>query len=76
MKVPKYIKEAIVKSAKYNEKANSEERIIYKWLEKNKLTEDTCDCPIHSMEDYFIDCCQLTNRPSEFISNLEDINWL
>ena len=74
MKVPKYIKQSIIKCANYNEKSNIEERKIYKWLTKNKLTEDTCgDNLLHSMDDPFIDWCQLSNFPERFIEKLENL---
>lgn len=53
MKVPKYIKNAILKCSYYNSKAKKYELQIYNWLDKNKLSDDTG----MSVTDSFIDWC-------------------
>lgn len=71
MEVPKYIKEAIYECAEFNKKANFSEKEIVKWMEKNKLTEETASTPERIMDDTFIDYCQMTNNPEKFIETLE-----
>jgi len=73
MKVPKKIQEAIMKCANYNDKAKNYEQIIVKWLEKNKLTYETCEDITKDMDDSFIDSCQLAYNPEGFIKKLEDL---
>ena len=57
MKVPKYIKNAILRCSYYNSKAKKYELQIYNWLDKNKLSDDTCDDYDMSVSDSFIDLC-------------------
>lgn len=73
MKVPKYIKEAIKKCAYHNNIANENEKIVRTWLDKNKLSEETCEDIQHNMTDSFIDSCIYTDNSDEFIEELE--NW-
>lgn len=73
MKMPKWLKVEIRKCANFNLKAKiSEERII-KWLERNKLTEDSCEDLISDMTDSFIDNCQMTCNPDELIKTIEQV---
>lgn len=80
MKVPEKIKKAIRECAKYNEKARINEDIVQKWLEKNCLTEEILVekygrgyDTTKNMEDGFIDYCQTTNNPENFIEELENL---
>lgn len=73
MQVPKRIKEAIIKCANYNNKANHYENIIYKWLQKNKLTEETASHVTRNMNDSLIDLCKLGCNPYGFIEILENL---
>lgn len=73
MKIPKKIQEAIVKCANYNSKATFYERIVHNWLEKHKLTEETCTHVIRNMDDSFIDSCQQSYDPYSFIKQLEEL---
>ncbi|MED1665713.1 hypothetical protein [Brevibacillus laterosporus] len=65
MKVPKYIREAIIKNAKANEVANQTDRIIRDWLVKNKILND-------HVIDIYLDNCDNTNVPENFIELLEE----
>lgn len=73
MKIPKRIKEAILKYAKYSYKANICEKEIHEWLEKNKLTEETAEDVNKNMDDRFIDCCIMGYNPQGFIEILEEL---
>ena len=73
MKVPSNIKEAIKECAEANNKARFNEIIIIKWLEKHKLTEETCTDINRDMIDSFIDCCQISYNPDKFIEILENL---
>lgn len=73
MRVPENIKEAIKKCAEAENKAKMNERIIMRWLEDMKLTEDTCISIERDMTDAFIDYCQMTYAPDEFIEVLENL---
>lgn len=73
MKVPNDIKKAIKKCAEAESKANFYERIIIKWLEDMKLTEDTCTDIEKDMTDAFIDYCKMSYAPDEFIEALENL---
>ena len=73
MKVPENIKKAIRDCAKFNDEAKMNEKIVIEWLIKMKLTEETCQDINRNMDDAFIDFCQLTNNPNEFIKNLENL---
>ncbi len=73
MKVPENIKKAIRDCAEAENKAKMNERIIYRWLEKMKLTEETCSDINRDMEDAFIDYCKMTNSPDEFIEVIENL---
>lgn len=73
MKVPNDIKKAIKKCAEAESKANFYERIIIKWLEDMKLTEDTCTDIEKDMTDTFIDYCKMSYAPDEFIEVLENL---
>lgn len=73
MKVPNDIKKAIKKCAEAESKANFYERIIIKWLEDMKLTEDTCTDIEKDMTDAFIDYCKMSYAPDEFIEVLENL---
>ncbi|RFB28719.1 hypothetical protein [Brevibacillus sp. VP] len=64
MKVPKYIREAIIKNAKANEVAMQTDRIVRDWLEKKKIYND-------SVIDMYIDNCDIGNDPDGFIKFLE-----
>ncbi len=73
IKVPENIKKAIRDCAEFENKANMNERIIYRWLEQMKLTEETCSDISRNMEDAFIDYCKMTNNPEEFIEVIENL---
>ena len=73
MKVPDNIKKAIKECAESNNKAKFNERTIIRWLEENKLTEDTCTDINRDMTDAFIDYCQMTYAQDEFIEVLENL---
>lgn len=66
MKVPKSIKNSIIKSADYYSKANSHNKKIRDWIIKNNFNND-------SVLDMLIDSTQLGYAPIEFIKNLENI---
>ena len=74
MKVPDNIKKAIKECAEANNKAKYNERVIIGWLEDMKLTEDTCTNIERDMEDAFIDYCQMSYAPEEFIEVLENLD--
>ncbi len=68
MKVPKYIKEAVEKTAKANFIAYKNSEIVRNWLEKYNLEESY-------LNEVFIDCCEYgTNNPQDFIEELENYN--
>lgn len=73
MKVPKYIKEAIKKCGYYNNRANKNEKIVRKWLNKNKLSEETCEYIQCDMIDSFIDSCIYQNKLESSIKQLESL---
>lgn len=73
MKVPDNIKKAIKECAEANNKAKINERTIIRWLEEHKLTEETCTDIDRDMTDTFIDYCQMTYAPDEFIEVLENL---
>ena len=73
MKVPDKIKEAIKECAEAENKAKMNERIIIRWLEEHKLTEDTCTDTNKDMTDAFIDYCKMSYNPDEFIEVLENL---
>ncbi|MFC8685945.1 hypothetical protein [Brevibacillus porteri] len=64
MKVPKYIKDAIVRNAKANQIVNETDQIIREWFIKNKVNND-------SVIDFYIDSCDTMNQPEDFIEFLE-----
>lgn len=73
MKVPEDIKEAIMKCADFNSKANRYEKEVHKWLEENELTGITAvDC-MRNMDGSFIDSCIIAYNPEEFIKELEEL---
>lgn len=74
MKVPDKIKEAIKECADAENRAKINERIIMRWLEEHKLTEDTCTDINKDMTDAFIDYCKMSYNPEEFIEVLENLN--
>ena len=73
MKVPETIKRAIYECAESNEQAKIREREIIKWMEVMKITEETASDVTRNMDDAFIDYCQMTNNPQEFIEVLENL---
>ena len=73
MIVPENIKKAIRDCAEFENKANMNERIIYRWLEQMKLTEETCINVDRNMDDAFIDYCKMSNNPDEFIEVIENL---
>lgn len=74
MIVPDKIKKAIKENAEAENKAKINERIIMRWLEDMKLTEETASHPTRDMTDSFIDCCKMSYNPDEFIEILENID--
>lgn len=73
MKVPKYVKEAIKKCGYYHNIANKNEKIVRNWLDKNKLSEETCEDIQRDMTDSFIDSCIYNDRSEKFIERLENL---
>lgn len=73
MKIPDNIKKAIKECAEAENTAKLNERIIMRWLEDMKLTEDTCTDIEKDMTDTFIDYCKMTCNPDEFIEVLENL---
>lgn len=73
IKVPENIKKAIREYAEFENKANMNERIVYRWLEQMKLTQETCTDIGRDMDDAFIDYCKMTNNPEEFIEVIENL---
>lgn len=73
MKVPDDIKKAIKECADAENKAKMNERIIMRWLEDMKLTEETASHPTRDMTDNFIGYCQMSCNPDEFIEVLENL---
>jgi hypothetical protein len=64
VKVPKYIKEAIIKNTQASQIANETDRVIREWFLKNKINND-------SVIDAYIDSCNYGNQPEDFIEFLE-----
>ena len=73
MKVPEYIKKAARECGEFNEQARFREREIIEWMENMKITEDTASTPERYMTDSFIDKCQVSNNPEDFIKALENL---
>ena len=73
MKVPDNIKKAIKECAEAENKAKINERVIMRWLEEMRLTEETASDITRDMTDSFIDYCQMTCNPDEFIEVLENL---
>ena len=73
IKVPENIKKAIRDCAEAENKAKMNERIIYRWLEQMKLTEETCSDVNRNMDDAFIDYCKMSCNPDEFIEVIENL---
>lgn len=73
MKIPNYIKYAIIRCADLNSKAKKYENQILKWMTKNNLTETTYKDLNNLMDDSFIDNCIITNNPASFINILEEL---
>jgi hypothetical protein len=63
MKVPKYIKDSIIKSAKHNAIAKEHNEKVRQWLEDNGIYEET--------EDYLIDSIEMNNFPNSLINLIE-----
>lgn len=72
-KVPEKIKRAIFECAEFNEQAKFREKEIIKWMKTMKITGETASNPIRNMDDSFIDCCQVSNNPEEFIEIIENL---
>lgn len=65
MKIPQYIKNAIIKSAKHSEIANKLNEKIRDWmLDKNIYNDINIDC--------LIDSTETSNTPMAFINYLEN----
>ena len=73
IKVPENIKKAIRDCAEAENKAKLNKGIIYRWLELMKLTEETCSDKSRNMEDAFIDYCEMSCNPDEFIEVIENL---
>ncbi len=73
MKIPENIKKAIYECAEFNEQAKFREREIIAWMETMKITEETASHPTRNMDDSFIDYCQMTNNPQDFIEEVENL---
>ena len=66
MKVPLYIKEAAIKTAKANYVANKYGNIIIDWLQDKNIYEEVIDT--------YIDCCEYGNNvPEILIKRLEEL---
>lgn len=74
IKIPERIKKAIYECAEFNEQAKIREKEIIKWMERMKITEETATDVTRNMDDSFIDCCQITNNPEEFIEIVENLD--
>ncbi|MNL79550.1 hypothetical protein D3C87_2061810 [compost metagenome] len=66
-KVPKEIREAIRKAAKYRAAAAHHENVIEKWFERIGVDEDD------SFRDTYIDCVQQSYNPEEAIRRFENL---
>lgn len=75
MKVPNNIKIAIQKCAEHYSIASAYEREITDWMEKKKITENSCDSPLDNLDDEFIDCCIQAFAPNQFIKRLEEFEY-
>lgn len=73
IKIPENIKKAIYECAEFNEQAKFREIEIVKYMETMKMTEETASCVERNLDDVFIDCCQMTNNPEEFIEIIENL---
>lgn len=66
MKVPKYIKDAIIRTAKANYVANKNDKIVLDWIQNKNIYEEVIDS--------YIDCCEYgVNVPEAFINILEGL---
>lgn len=74
MKVPKYIKEAVEKAAIYHMRANENNKKVRDWMEKNKIVVGEVSRTSHNeyVIDMFIDCVELSCRPTDFINFLKE----
>jgi hypothetical protein len=66
VKVPKWVEESAIKSARHREIADKENEKIREWLDKNNLTEGL------GIIDALIDSIELTNNPNGFINHLKE----
>ena len=73
MIVPENIKKAIKECAEAENRAKVNERIIMRWVEDKRLTEETASDPTRDMIDTFIDYCKMSFNPDEFIEILENL---
>lgn len=70
MKVPKYIKDSIIKSGKHNAIAVEENNKVRDWLDKQGYGENYC------IIDQLIDSIEMSNNPSGFIKFLEEDKFI
>lgn len=70
MKVPKYIKDSIIKSAKHNAIANKENQKVRDWLESQGLEDNDI------IIDYLIDSIEFSNEPYGLIKFLEEDQFI
>ncbi|MFB5759020.1 hypothetical protein [Paenibacillus medicaginis] len=68
--VPKHIRDAMRKAAKYNAKAREYEEIIESWFETTGIKEDD------GVRDVYIDYVQQSNNPEAAIKKLESIVYM
>lgn len=73
MELPKYIKEAIEKTAIYQMRATQNNKIVRDWLEKKGFSEmEEGGRDDGSVIDQLVDCLERECLPLEFIAYLED----
>lgn len=65
MKIPSYVKKAILRTSRANKIAHRNGEIVRHWLDRNNLTDD--------LLDMFIDYCEYSNDAGiTFIQELEE----
>lgn len=69
MKVPKYIQDSIIKSAKYRAIANEHNEIVREWLENKGIYNNL------GVEDCLIDSLEIGNSPKTLINFIENEEW-
>lgn len=67
---PQYIKDAVIASAKYHEKARAKQKIIEEWIEDNYGEEAINH---DGIRDTLIDCVEQCNNPETAIKRIRSI---